>query len=344
MEPSVTSLTIEVPRESPIGRGRQSLKKGRDVVSHVLVLHTCHGDDLVSPSGFRWPESGPVEVPNLEPSCHHHDGFLWGDGFSPGINLGDTVRWVVVEVPLDQIRYFSHSVRYDTGTVVCCDRPKKAIQYIKDHGGASKAIIHDEITLPGDALASVGSYGKATTGDKGSSFSGRYGESRSGLSGKSVSEHGGTSLSGNGGQALSGSCGHSKVGDGGFAHTGAYGKARGGDDSTVEAKNFGEAITGIRGLALSGLAGFSKAGDHGIAISGNGGTSQVGQHGIAQTGVGGSAIAGLGGQIRIAYQEEDQMAILIGHIGEEGLLPDTTYVVVRGCFTSDIPPSPISRW
>jgi len=68
-------------------------------MSKVLILRTCNAD-MTSYGGFVWPESGPVEAPDWEPTyeCGHGlHGLLWGEGNSGLLDTSDDAKWLVVE-------------------------------------------------------------------------------------------------------------------------------------------------------------------------------------------------------------------------------------------------------
>ncbi len=98
--------------------------------------------------------------------------------------------------------------------------------------------------------------------------------------------------------------------------------------------------TGDSGTATqTGFNGFAiQAGDHGLAVQkGNCGTAvQTGRNGSARVDGDGSvamsfnrAMAGPGGIIAIRYYE-DRWRLVVGYVGEDGIKPDTWYVVKNG--------------
>jgi hypothetical protein len=77
-------------------------KKGQ-----ALVLRKCFRKEgkLTSRNNFIWPEKGPVEAPDFEPTfkCGHGlHGLLWGAG-SPGYLEGDTWLCVLVDADSDNL-------------------------------------------------------------------------------------------------------------------------------------------------------------------------------------------------------------------------------------------------
>jgi len=73
------------------------------------------------------------------------------------------------------------------------------------------------------------------------------------------------------------------------------------------------------GAVTAGYRGASLAGDYGTAL--------VGNHGTAIAGECGKAAAGECGIISIKYWDSstDRWRVKTGHIGEDGILPDTLY-------------------
>lgn len=64
--------------------------------------------------------------------------------------------------------------------------------------------------------------------------------------------------------------------------------------------------------------------------AGHGGTATAGDGGSAAVGYGGSATAGYGGTIVIAWWDGTRRRLVIGYVGEDGVLPDTPYRVEGG--------------
>ena len=74
------------------------------------------------------------------------------------------------------------------------------------------------------------------------------------------------------------------------------------------------------------------AGYAGTATAGNCGTATAGNRGTATAGDDGTATAGNRGEIRIRYWDpkSDRYRVAVGYVGEDGIDPDTAYVVVDG--------------
>ena len=137
--------------------------------------------------------------------------------------------------------------------------------------------------------------------------------------------------------------GHRKTataGYGGTATAGIYGTATAGECGTATAGNWGTATAGGYGTATAGDNGAAIAGDSGTAIAGNwgtatagdGGTATAGDSGTATAGYRGTATAGEGGEIRIRWYDSkaNRYRTAVGCVGEDGIKPNTPYVVQDG--------------
>lgn len=218
----------------------------------VLVLRTCRSY-MTSYRGFRWPESGPVEAPDWDPTPspgHGLHGWLWGEGNGAIGYWSDDARWLVVRVPADTIVDLGGKVKFPRGEVVHCGDRESATRYLVEHGGAGRAII--------GRTATSGYGGAAISGDRGASTSGNWSASMSGDHGSATSENYGISITRN--------CGTSITGDRGMS------------------------ISWHRGRSMSGHRGTSITEDGGMSITGDGGMSITGDGGIASAGIGGVLI------------------------------------------------------
>lgn len=104
---------------------------------------------------------------------------------------------------------------------------------------------------------------------------------------------------------------------------------------------YGTAVAGQGGIALIPTGpGTAKAGAGGLAITGSNGRATAGLEGIA-IGAGRHAImqAGVNGTL-VAFPEFQNISVsphltsrvCVGHIGEDGLLPNTPYIYKEGKF------------
>ena len=151
----------------------------------ALVLRQCKSD-MSSYNNFVWPTSGHVCAPDWEPTkeCGKGlHGFLWGEGDGSLADHSPESKWLVVSVKTADIIDLSGKVKFPEGEVVFCGTRYEATEYLKNNGGAGRAIIG----------------GTSTSGFNGTSTSGYNGTSTSGNSGTSTSGDNGTSTSGEGG-------------------------------------------------------------------------------------------------------------------------------------------------
>ena len=91
----------------------------------------------------------------------------------------------------------------------------------------------------------------------------------------------------------------------------------------------GTATAGDCGTATAGYGGTATAGYGGTATAtaGDGGTATAGDRGTATAGDGGTATAGYGGTITIRRWDStaSRYRLVVGYIGEGGLLPEVAY-------------------
>jgi hypothetical protein len=94
----------------------------------------------------------------------------------------------------------------------------------------------------------------------------------------------------------------------------------------------GKATTGEYGISSTRNSGTSITGYKGTASAGDNGTASAGFKGTAIVGYEGTASAGGYGIIQIRWYDGFRSRILIGYIGEDGLLPNIKYKVEDGKF------------
>ena len=123
----------------------------------MLVLRTCD-KDRGSYNGFQWPESGPVEATDWEPTeqCGKGlHGLPWGEGCGALMNWDEGAKWLVVDVPDDSIIDLGGKVKFPKGKVVYCGDRHGATEYIVANGAFGRAVVGclltggDESTLTG---------------------------------------------------------------------------------------------------------------------------------------------------------------------------------------------------
>jgi len=161
--------------------------KAEPMTDTALILRTCN-PDLTSHNGFQWPETGPIEAPDWDPTpdCGHGlHGLLWGEGDGGLLNWDPTARWLVVEVPTDTIVDIAGKVKFPAGTVVHCgDRLSATTFLAADPRAAGRAVV--------GGTATAGDGGTATAGDGGTATAGYRGTATAGYGGTATAGDGGT--------------------------------------------------------------------------------------------------------------------------------------------------------
>jgi hypothetical protein len=154
----------------------------------------------------------------------------------------------------------------------------------------------------------VGFYGTAKAGNRGVAITGSYGTAIAGNHGTANAGYIGTAQAGNYGTA--------QAGDYGIANAGYMGTAKAGKGGTAKAKICGTAIAGEYGDAIADYMGTANAGDEGTAQAGDEGTAQAGDKGIIM--------------IKYYDPEKNRTRVIIGYVGEDGIEPNTPYIVQDG--------------
>ena len=257
----------------------------------AYILRTCDAE-MRSWEGFQWPESGPVEAPDWEPTdeCGNGlHGLLWGEGDGSLLDWKVDARWIVARV--EEYIDLGDKVKFPRAEVVFVGDRKAATDKIIELG--AKGPVVGAIVCAGDhGIARAGYMGTASAGDLGTASAGYKGTARAG-------DHGTAS-----------------AGDGGTASVGRWGSASAGD----------------YGTASVGRCGTASAGDGGTASAGDYGTASVGRWGAARVGDGGTASAGEEGTITIKWHDGNRIRIAVGYVGEGGIEPNTLYRVRNGKF------------
>ena len=107
---------------------------------YVLVLRTCDQDHR-SYGGFQWPELGPVECPDWNPSpvCGGGlHGLLWGAGDWTLVDISPDAVWKVARVLASEIVNLDGKVKFPRGEVVYSGTRDGATGYIVANGGTAK--------------------------------------------------------------------------------------------------------------------------------------------------------------------------------------------------------------
>ena len=140
---------------------------------YVLVLRTCDQDHR-SYGGFQWPELGPVECPDWNPSpvCGGGlHGLLWGAGDASLVSFASDAVWKVVEVEGSAIVDLGGKVKFPRGVVVYSGTRDGATRYIGEHEGETKGCHWISLT-GGHRSALTGGYRSTLTGGDRSTLTG----------------------------------------------------------------------------------------------------------------------------------------------------------------------------
>lgn len=170
-------------------------------------------------------------------------------------------------------------------------------------------------------------YGPVITGYKGVSFvmergaakAGHYGTAEINNDFTAEAGHYGLAKANDYAKAITGSFGTSVTRHRSLSKTEAYG--------TAKTENYSTAIAGYKGTAIAKKCGLAIAGDYGTAMVGEYGTAIAGNYGTAIAEDCGKASAGIGGIIKIVYWSKLEKHILVGHIGQNNLLPNIKYKI-----------------
>ncbi len=167
----------------------------------VLVLRTCNGD-LTSQNNFKYPQQGPVQCPDWQPTAacgNGLHGLLWGQGNGELLNWEPSAKWLVLRVEAGDIVDLKDKVKFPKGDVVHCGDQLSATAYLLANSPADKAraVVGAHVSVGHRGSALVGYMGHATTGDGGHATAGNYGHA----------------TAGDGGQATVGYEGHATAGD-----------------------------------------------------------------------------------------------------------------------------------
>ena len=259
----------------------------------VLILRTCKAD-MTSSHGFKWPEHGPVKCDDWNPEPVCGGGL---HGLLWGEGDGSQLNWSPdakwLVVAVDSNKFVEINDKVKF--------PSGEVVFCGDRKNATDFIISNggkgcvgaDISAGNWGTATVGYMGTATVGYRGTATAGRMG----------------TATAGNEGIATAGNWGTATAGDGGIA------------------------TVGNEGIAAVGYRGIATAGDWGTATAGYDGTAIVGNRGIATAGNEGTVTAGDWGTIIISWHDGSRDRISVGYVGEDGIEPNTAYVVENGKLT-----------
>ena len=180
-------------------------------MSTVLVLR-CVDKERKAYGGFVWPESGPVEAPDWDPSPKCGGGLHgWlkgeGDAGASGRDISDgSLLWQVVEVNQEEIVSLDGKVKFPRGVVRFTGARTEAVERIQAKYPAAAVIF---------GTATAGDYGTATAGDNGKATAGNYGKATAGNYGTATAGYNGTATAGAKGTATAGAKGTATAGDNG---------------------------------------------------------------------------------------------------------------------------------
>jgi hypothetical protein len=132
----------------------------------MLVLRTCKAN-MTGHNNFKWPESGPVEAPDWEPTfeCGHGlHGLPWGLGRSGYLDWSDDAKWLVVEVADGDVLTGQGKLidkcKFPKGNVVFCGDRGGAVEYMMAHGADGSKMV--------GGISTSGYNGQSTSGNMGS--------------------------------------------------------------------------------------------------------------------------------------------------------------------------------
>ena len=276
--------------------------------SKVYLLRTSDKDGK-SHGGFRWPKEGYVEAPdwNPEPTCGGGlHGLPWGDGGWELLDATDYTRiWQVLEA--------------DAQDVVSIDgRKSKArcgnVIYSGNMADAMAKVLACQWRI--DEIVAVALADKAAN-----TSSGNYSKAAS-----------------SGNSSTAASSGNSST----AASSGNYSKAASSGDSSTAASSGDSSKAASSGdystSASSGNYSMSASSGDGSTSASSGVCSKSassGENTIAMAaGTRCTVQAGKNGCFASCYYDEHSKRnrILVGYVGEDGILPDTPYTIVGGAW------------
>ena len=274
------------------------------------------GPDMRSYGGFLWPESGYVEAPDWDPqpACGRGlHGWLNGQGdyTCQSFTEIDGAKWLILEV--DNFIDLVGKVKFQSCTVVHCGTRQTATNYLLQ-AGISGPIIG--VTVSGGPNSRVsGGDGSTVSGGPNSRVSGGYGSTVSGGPNSRVSGGPNSRVSGGPNSRVSG-------GDGSTVS--------GGDGSTVSGGD-GSTVVGGDGSTVSGGDGSTVVGGDGSTVVGGDGSTVSGGPNSRVSGGDGSTVSGGTGSVLIL--RDCNYSPKTATVGENGILPDTPYILKDGVFT-----------
>jgi len=144
----------------------------------ALVLRTSDAQRRAH-GGFQWPETGPVEAPDWDPTpaCGHGlHGLLWGAGAASLLSWERDAVWQVVEVDvIDVVDLGGDKVKFPRGVVVWSGDGAVAGALVSLHAPAGTRVHRGTATAGDGGTATAGDGGTATAGDGGTATAGENG-------------------------------------------------------------------------------------------------------------------------------------------------------------------------
>jgi hypothetical protein len=196
-------------KAAPVDEMREFLARSRE--GKITYMLRCCDSQRRAHGGFVWPESGPVEAPDWQPTqeCGHGlHGWLMGAGdASASINHSDpNAVWLVCAVFADDAIDLNSKVKVPRAWVTYSGTRDAAVQQIVDLCGVG--VVY--------ATATAGARGTATAGDAGTATAGARGTATAGARGTATAGDAGTATAGYAGTATAGARGTATAGEGGI--------------------------------------------------------------------------------------------------------------------------------
>jgi hypothetical protein len=226
--------------------------------------------------------------------------------------------WVVLEIDDRDFVEQDGFVEFRQGLVLFNGPVQQACDFLKSRG----------LPVPSSLSVQVaGDWTTVTTGDDGLAIAGWDSIARAGDHGLAFVKAG-EAMVGYGGVAVS-AFGEVAAGDSGYALAIHGPKATAGELGLAVTDESGASTVGVGGVAITDKGGTAMAGDSGLAVGRGNSTAIAGGNGIAfawdDSGFGGTAQAGGGGVLLIRWHDGSRYRIAVGHVGEDGIKPDTPY-------------------
>jgi len=164
----------------------------------ILVVRTCNADMTSHYGKFRWPESGPVEAPDWDPTptCGGGlHGLAWGVGDGSLLDWSAEARWLLVEVAAADVVELDGNIKFPRGVVVACGARDVVLAELEQRAPhtLSLPVVGATRTAAGDeGTATAGNWGTATAGDGGTATAGNWGTATAGDEGTATAGNWGT--------------------------------------------------------------------------------------------------------------------------------------------------------